>query len=107
MATNPRRQESNPIARAFMGEVWPESEPGYFAELGRMIAAYANAEAGVHVLARYLSGMPDAKARAIFGRMRLPDLIELIRQMMRVDEKPDGVNQEIDTCLIQLKFNRQ
>jgi hypothetical protein len=51
--------------------------------------------------------MPDAKARAIFGRMRLPDLIELIRQMMRVDEKPDGVYQEIDTCLIQLKFNRQ
>ena len=61
--------------------MWPESEPGYFAELGRMIAAYARAEAGVHVLARHLSRVPDAKARAIFGRMRLPDLIEVIRQI--------------------------
>jgi len=67
-----------------------------------MIAAYARAEAGVHFLARYLSGLPDAKARAIFGRMRLPDLIELIRQMMRVDEKPDDVYQEVDACLVQL-----
>ena len=40
-------------------------------------------------------------------REPLPDLIELIRHMMRVDEKPDDVYQEIDTCLIQLKFNRQ
>jgi len=67
-----------------------------------MIAAYASAEAGVHFLARYLSGLPDAKARAIFGRMRLPDLIELIRQMMRVDEKTDDVYQEVDACLVQL-----
>jgi hypothetical protein len=102
MATTPRRQQSNPIARAFLGELWPESEPGYFAELGRMITAYARAEAGVHFLARHLSGMPDAKARAIFGRMRLPDLIELIRQMMRVDEKADDVYQEVDACLVQL-----
>ena len=68
-----------------------------------MITAYASAEAGVHFLARYLSGLPDAKARAIFGRMHLPDLTELIRQMMRVDEKPDDVYQEVDACLIQLK----
>ena len=86
MATTPRRQQSNPIASAFEGwTIWPESEPGYFAELGRMIAAYARAEAGVHYLARHLSGLPDAKARAIFGRMRLPDLTDLIRQMMRIN----------------------
>jgi hypothetical protein len=99
MATTP-----GPIARAFGDWIWPESEPGYFAELGRMIAAYASAEAGVHFLARYLSGLRDAKARAIFGRMRLPDLIELVRQMMRVDEKPDDVYQEVDTCLVQLNI---
>ena len=86
MATTPRRQQSNPIASAFEGwTIWPESEPGYFAELGRMIAAYARAVAGVHYLARHLSGLPDAKARAIFGRMRLPDLTDLIRQMMRIN----------------------
>jgi hypothetical protein len=99
MATTPGRQPTNPFAN---WTIWPESEPGYFAELGRMIAAYASAEAGVHFLARYLSGLPDAKARAIFGRMRLPDLIELIRQMMRVDEKTDDVYQEVDACLVQL-----
>jgi hypothetical protein len=105
MATTSRRQQSNPIARAFGHDwIWPESEPGYFAELGRMITAYARAEAGVLLLARNLSGMPDAKARAIFGRMRLHDLIELIRQMMRVDEKADDVCKEVDACLVQLKL---
>ena len=103
MATTPRRQQSNPIASAFEGwTIWPESEPGYFAELGRMIAAYARAEAGVHYLARHLSGLPDAKARAIFGRMRLPDLTDLIRQMMRINKTSDDIYQEVDACLVQL-----
>jgi hypothetical protein len=67
-----------------------------------MITAYGGAEAGVHFLARYLSGLPDAKARAIFGGMRLPDLIDRIRQMMRIDKRPDDVYQEVDACLVQL-----
>ena len=91
-----------PIARAFGDWIWPESEPGYFAELGRMIAAYARAEAGVHFLVRYLSGLPDAKARAIFGRMRLPDLTDLVRQMMRINKTSDDIYQEVDACLVQL-----
>jgi hypothetical protein len=103
MATTPGQQQSNPIARAFGDSIWPESEPGYFAELGRMIAAYATAEAGVHCLVRYLSGLRDDKARAIFGRMRLPDLTDLVRQMMRMNETPDDIYQEVDACLVQLK----
>jgi hypothetical protein len=98
MATNPG------LARAFLEKLWPESEsePGYFAELGRMITAYASAEAVVHVLARHLSGMPDAKARAIFGGIRLSDLIKLIRQMMLIDKTPGDICQEVDACLVQL-----
>jgi hypothetical protein len=96
MATNPG------LARAFLGELWPESEPGYFAELGRMITAYAEAEAGVHFLARHFSGLPDAKARAIFGGMRLSDLTERIRQMMRIDETTGNIYREVDDCLVQL-----
>ena len=102
MATNPRRQQSNPLARDFWGGVWPESEPGYFAELGRMIVGYARAEAVVHCLARHFSGLPDTKARPVFGRMRLPDLIDVIRQMIRIDERPNDVYQEVDACLVQL-----
>jgi hypothetical protein len=67
-----------------------------------MITAYAMAEAGVHCHARYLSGLPDAKARAIFGRMRLPDLTDLVRQMMRINGTPDDICQEVDACLAQL-----
>jgi hypothetical protein len=102
MATTPERQPTNSVAAFANWSIWLQSEPGYFAELGRMIAAYASAEAGVHFLARYLSGLPDAKARAVFGGMRLPDLAERIRRMMRVDKIPDNIYQDVDACLVQL-----
>jgi hypothetical protein len=104
MATTPGPSLAQVLSGAFLEKLWPEeeSEPGYFAELGRMITAYARAEAGVHFLALYLSGMAEAKARAIFGRMRLPDLIDLIRQMMRINKTPDDIYQEVDACLVQL-----
>src|ERR1700746_1894806 len=89
------------FADAFGDWNWPESGPGYFAALGLMITAYAMAEAGVNCHARSLSGLPDAKARAIFGRMRLPDLTDLVRQMMRINETPDDICQEVDACLAQ------
>jgi len=59
-------------------------------------------EAAVHMLARKLSLLPDAKARIIFGGMRLPDLAEIVRQMARLDALPDDQYQEIDECLTQL-----
>jgi len=42
------------------------------------------------------------KARAVFGGMRLSDLTERIRQMMRIDKRQDGIYQEVDACLVQL-----
>ncbi|MBV9081603.1 MAG: hypothetical protein JOZ62_02920 [Acidobacteriaceae bacterium] len=96
------RQLNNGLGLAAAFPTTSQRETEYFAELGRMIATYARAEAGVHFLARHLSGLPDAKARAVFGGMRLPDLTERIRQMMRIDETPNEIYREVDACLLQL-----
>src|ERR1700760_3061096 len=58
MATTPGRQISD-VAAAFATAALSQNETAYFAALGRMIAAYARAEAGVQFLARYLSGLSD------------------------------------------------
>jgi hypothetical protein len=88
----------NPLAAAAMSQ----KETTYFAALGRMIAAYAKAEASVHMLARHLSGLPELKARVIFSSMRLPDLTDRIRQMMRLDAMPADTCQDVEACLVQL-----
>jgi hypothetical protein len=94
---------SNPIAEAFATATLSQRETTYFAALGRMIAAYAGAEASVHMLARHLSGLPEVKARAVFGGMRLSDLVERIRNMMRIDKIPDGTIQDVDASIVQLE----
>jgi hypothetical protein len=101
MATTPGRQTTD-LAAAFATTALSQDETAYFAALGRMIAAYAGAEAGVQFLARYLSGLSDAKARAVFGGMRLPDLTDRIRQMMRIDKRPKGISDDVEDCLAQL-----
>ena len=42
------------------GKPAPEDEP-YFAALGQFIAAYALAEANVHMLARHLTNLPERR----------------------------------------------
>jgi hypothetical protein len=90
------------LAKAFATATLSQRDATYFAALGRMIAAYARAEASVHVLARHLSGLPEVKARAVFSGIRLPDLTDRIRQMMRIDKIPDGTYQDVDACFVQL-----
>jgi hypothetical protein len=79
----------------------PDDE-AYFAALGRFIASYASAEHSVHTVARKLSRLTDAKARIIFGGMRLGDLTERIRGLLRATRASDKKYNEIDACLIQL-----
>jgi hypothetical protein len=93
---------SNPVAKAFATAALSQRDTTYFAALGRMIAAYARAEASVHVLIRHLSGLPENKARVIFSSSRLPDLTDRVRQMMRIDKIPDSTYQDVDACLVQL-----
>jgi hypothetical protein len=61
-----------------------EDTPQYEA-LVRFITSYVNAEAALHMLARKLSGMSDEKARAIFGSMRLSDIIRVCSLMPGLD----------------------
>lgn len=57
-------------------------EDRYYAAFDRFIAAYAMAEAGVHIAARYFSGMPEDKARIMFSGMRLADVFDRLRQFV-------------------------
>jgi hypothetical protein len=79
-----------------------ESEAEYFESLGRFIAAYANSEATVHELARFLSKMSEEKARVIFYGMRLADLADRIRAMLRADHIDTDTCDEVESCLTQL-----
>jgi hypothetical protein len=79
----------------------PEDDP-YFAAYGRFIANYAAAEQAVHFLARRLSRLTDAKARIIFSGMRLSDLAERVRGLLRVTNSTSKKYNEIDACLTQL-----
>jgi hypothetical protein len=80
----------------------PREDIPYFEAIGRLIVEYAAAESALHILARKLSGLSDAKARAIFAGMRLSDLTDRIRHMMRLDNIPDDWFADIDGCLVQL-----
>ena len=79
-----------------------EHEADYYESLGRFITAYASAEAAVHELTRWVSKLSEAKARGIFAGMRLGDLTDRIRAMLRTDKADPALYAEIDTCLIQL-----
>jgi len=97
---------SNPLSYAspllnLLNQSPPEDEP-YFAALGRFITSYATAEAGVHMHARTLSRLTDEKARIIFSGMRLGDLSERVRGLMRVTKSSPKTYTETDTCLTQL-----
>jgi hypothetical protein len=95
-----------PMSLADLGKFYEippgESEAEYFESLGRFIAAYANSEATVHELARFLSKMSEEKARVIFYGMRLGDLTDRIRAMLRADQIDTETCDEVESCLTQL-----
>jgi hypothetical protein len=74
-------------------------EDRIYAAFGRFIASYALAEAGVHIAARFFLGLPDNKARLVFGGMRLGDVIDRLRQL----SAPEHAN-EIEELIQQLKL---
>jgi hypothetical protein len=75
-----------------------------FAALGKFVASYASAENAVHMLARKLLRTTDAKARIVFGGMRLADLTDRIRGLLRVTKAAKRKYEEIDACLTQLNL---
>jgi hypothetical protein len=86
---------------ALFGVMQREDAP-YFAAVGRFIVEYAHAEAGIHLAARSMSGMSDAKARAIFGGQRLSDLTERIRAMAVIDNIDQSRRADLEDCITQL-----
>ena len=79
-----------------------EKERAFFEALGRLATDYAMAEAGVHELARRISGMPDEKARLIFGGMRLIDVIKRTRAILHLDRHVPDKIKEFDDCMVRL-----
>jgi len=79
----------------------PEDEP-YMAALGRFIVSYATAEHQVHLLARHLTRLSDAKGRIVFNGMRLGDLSERVRGLLRVTKASPKRYAEADACFQQL-----
>ena len=78
----------------------PEDER-YYASLGRFIVAYAAGEGAIHELARKLSGLKDEKARALFGGMRIGEVITKTRALLAHSTKSPAVRQDIEACLKQ------
>jgi len=79
-----------------------ESEGAYFEAFGRFIAAYAAAESSVHQVARFLTGLSDDKARVMLAGMRLGDLSERIRGLLRSDNGDTERGADIEACLVQI-----
>jgi hypothetical protein len=78
------------------------NKEAFFAALGKLIAEYAQAEMALHMLARKLSGMPDDKARIVFAGMRLSDLSDRLRGLMRCNKTDAPTFNDVDACLKQL-----
>jgi len=95
---------STPLATALAKyiELTKTDDKSHFQALGRFVIAYSNAEGIVHLLARKVSGLSDEKARILFGGMRLGDVVDRVRQFMRLDETEEEIYCEVDACITQL-----
>jgi hypothetical protein len=78
-----------------------ESSQNYEA-VGRLITAYANAEGALHQLARHLTGLSDEKARVLFAGMRVSDITDRVRALVRLNKTDSETAADIEACLVQL-----
>jgi hypothetical protein len=79
-----------------------EESARHYELVGRFVTTFASAEAAVHVLARKLSGLSDEIARVIFGGMRLGDVTDRVRGIMRINKVAAETYAVVDACLVQL-----
>ncbi|MEX2166673.1 MAG: hypothetical protein WD852_06585 [Methyloceanibacter sp.] len=93
----------NPFEQ-LLSEFTKDSDEANYAEFGWFITAFAHAEAAVHMLARRLSGMSDEKARAVFGGLKLADLMDRVSAMMRIDKADAASIEEVKACFQQFRL---
>ena len=67
-------------------------EDNIFAAFGKFIAAYALAEAGVHIATRFFSKMSETNARFVFSGSRGKDIVECLRQFTVEDSSGADIN---------------
>jgi hypothetical protein len=72
-----------------------------YAVVGRLVVEYARAEAYVHLLACRVLG-DDAVGLVVFNTMRLGDLTDRIRWILRAKKFSDEDYTDINSCLTQL-----
>jgi hypothetical protein len=90
------------LGRALTGIPIQKEDDPYFAALGRFIVGYASAEHQVHALAIRLTQVTDKKGRIIFSGMRLGDLADRVRGLLRVMKASTKIFNEADACITQL-----
>jgi hypothetical protein len=86
----------------------PSNDKTHYEALGRFLAAFANVEGILHVVARKLSGLSEEKARIVFASMRLSDVTDRIRNFIQLDRADKSKTTEetfadIEACLDQLR----
>jgi len=100
----------DPLIKNALGQLFglinpPSNDKTHYEALGRFLATFANAEGGVHIIARKLSGLSDDKARILFGGMRLADITDRIRGIIQLDGNDKltvEMRSDIESCLDQL-----
>ena len=95
----------NPFTDLFnpLNPLQPQKEDDpYFAALGRFIVSYATAEHQIHGLARRLIRIADEKGRIVFSGMRLGDLAERVRGLLKVTKASEKLFKDVDSCVTQL-----
>jgi hypothetical protein len=76
--------------------------PPYHEALGRFLIAYANTEMLLHLIVHEHAGVQMDILRCLVGGPRTPDLIRLIKRLMKVQRVPDDLALENERCFQQL-----
>jgi hypothetical protein len=79
----------------------PKEDEKYYAAFGRFIAAYAAAETAVHMVARKISGLQDARARVLFGGMRIGEVVTRTKALLAKSKRSEKVKSDILSCFAQ------
>jgi len=74
----------------------------HFEAIGRLVVEFARADAYVHLLAERVSGLGTTKGMVVFHGMRLPDLVDRIRGLLRLSNFDQASIADLESCLAQL-----